>query len=210
VRPVRTVGENEMGVLKKKFTGDLQQIPPMFSALKRDGVRLYRLARQGKNIPREPRSIRVEALELKKLENDKIEFDVTCSRGTYIRTLAADMGKVLGCGAHLKSLRRRSCGHLAVEQAITLDELAQMHSKEIIPLVSLPAALSHLRCITWESRWLSRLRLGQQEILAQIGKPLDGEKLVNILDPRGNLVALVEWTATTPGGRWRLFRVFHS
>ena len=210
VRPVPTVGENEIGMLKKKFTGDLQQIPPMFSALKRDGVRLYRLARQGKNIPREPRSIRVEALELKKLENDKIEFDVTCSRGTYIRTLAADMGKVLGCGAHLKSLRRRSCGHLAVEQAITLDELEQMHSKEIIPLVSLPAALSHLRSITWESRWLSRLRLGQQEILAQIGKPLDGEKLVNILDPRGNLVALVEWTATTPGGRWRLFRVFHS
>lgn len=210
VRPVPTVGENEIGMLKKKFTGDLQQIPPMFSALKRDGVRLYRLARQGKNIPREPRSIRVEALELKKLENDKIEFDVTCSRGTYIRTLAADMGKVLGCGAHLKSLRRRSCGHLAVEQAITLDELEQMHSKEIIPLVSLPSALSHLRSITWESRWLSRLRLGQQEILAQIGKPLDGEKLVNILDSRGNLVALVEWTATTPGGRWRLFRVFHS
>src|SRR5437899_5972275 len=84
-----------------------------------------------------------------------------------------------------------------------------MHSKEIIPLVSLPAALSHLRSITWESRWLSRLRLGQQEILAQIGKPLDGEKLVNILDPRGNLVALVEWTATTAGGWWRLFRGFH-
>jgi tRNA pseudouridine55 synthase len=210
VRPVPTLGEDEIGVLKKKFTGDLQQIPPMFSALKRDGVRLYRLARQGKNIPREPRSIRVEALELRKLENDKIEFDVTCSRGTYVRTLAADMGKVLGCGAHLKSLRRRSCGHLTVEQAITLDELEQVHSKEKIPLVSLPCALSHLRSITWESRWLTRLRLGQQEILAQIGKPLDGEKLVNILDSRGNLVALVEWTGAMPGGRWRLFRVFRS
>ena len=88
----------------------------MFSALKREGVPLYKLARQGKEVPREPRSIRVEKLELNKLEGDEIEIELTCSRGTYIRTLAADMGKFLGCGAHLKSLRRIACGHLTLDR----------------------------------------------------------------------------------------------
>jgi tRNA pseudouridine55 synthase len=208
--PVPVVGEKELGTLKEKFTGDLEQIPPMFSALKRGGVRLYRLARQGKNVALEPRFIRVEALELRKLGGDKIEFDVTCSRGTYVRTLAADMGKFLGCGAHLKSLRRTACGHLTIENAITLDELEHAPSKETVPLIELQAALSHLRSITWESPWLTRLRLGQQEILERIGKPVSGEKWVNILNSRGALVALVEWTEAIPSGRWRLFRVFHG
>jgi tRNA pseudouridine55 synthase len=182
----------------------------MFSALKRRGVRLYRLARQGKDVPREPRSVRVDALELRKLDGDHIEFDVTCSRGTYVRTLAADMGKFLGCGAHLKSLRRISCGHLNIESSFRLADLEQVDSKETVPLVSLPAALNHLRSVTWESQWLTRLRVGQQEILDRLGKPLQSEKWVTILDFRGGLVALAEWSEEIPGGRWRLFRVFHD
>jgi tRNA pseudouridine55 synthase len=208
--PVPVVGEREFAVLKEKFTGDLQQIPPMFSALKRDGVRLYRLARQGKNVPREPRAIRVEALEFRKLTTDEIEFEVTCSRGTYVRTLAADIGKFLGCGAHLKSLRRTACGHLTIDEAAALDELERLNAKAKVPLVSLSSALSHLRGITWQSRWLTRLRLGQQEVLEQLGKRIDGERWVRVLDPRGDLVALAEWTEQIPGGRWRLFRVFRG
>ena len=210
VRPVPAVGLSDLTALREKFTGELQQIPPMFSALKKDGVRLYRLARQGKEIPRECRLIRVESLQLRKLSDAEIEFDVTCSRGTYVRTLAADMGSYLGCGAHLKSLRRTACGHLAIEQAITMDELERLDSKEKVPLMTFSSALSHLRAVTWENRWLSRLRLGQQEILEPIGKPSAGEKWVRIQDPRGQLVALIQWSEEIPGGRWRVFRVFHT
>jgi tRNA pseudouridine55 synthase len=180
----------------------------MFSALKREGVPLYRLARQGKEVPREPRSIRIEKLRLSKLEKDTIEIEVTCSRGTYVRTLAADMGKSLGCGAHLKSLRRIACGHLTIDQAVTLDGLERLDPTMAAPLLSLEKALDHLRAITWETQLLSRLRLGQQEILSHLDKPVGGEKLARILDPRGGLVALVEWIEDVPRGRWRLIRIF--
>ena len=100
--------------LETQFTGELKQVPPMFSALKKDGVRLYRLARQGKEVPREPRAVRVDRLRIRKISDAELEFTVTCSRGTYVRTLAADMGRALGCGAFLQSLRRTACGHLSI------------------------------------------------------------------------------------------------
>ena len=208
VRAVPTIGKVELRDLEQQFSGDLRQVPPMFSALKREGVPLYRLARQGKEVPREPRSIRVEKLRLNKLGNHEIEIELTCSRGTYVRTLAADMGKFLGCGAHLKSLRRIACGHLTIDQAVTLDELERLDSGMAAPLLSLEKALHHLRAITWENQLLSRLRLGQQEILRRLDKPVEGEKLARILDPRGGLVALVEWIEDVPQGRWRLSRIF--
>jgi len=208
VRPVPPVDKAQLRALERQFSGDLEQIPPMFSALKKDGVPLYRLARQGKEVPREPRSITIEKLRLKNLSGNEIAIEVTCSRGTYIRTLAADMGKFLGCGAHLKSLRRIACGHLTLDRAVTLDKLERMDSRKEVPLLSLKTALEHLRPITWENQWLSRLRLGQQEILARIGKPIGDEKVVRILGPRGSLVALAQWTEDLPGGRWRLNRVF--
>jgi tRNA pseudouridine55 synthase len=208
VRAVPTIGKVELRGLERQFSGDLRQVPPMFSALKREGVPLYKLARQGKEVPREPRSIRVEKLRLHKLGNDEIEIEVTCSRGTYVRTLAADMGKFLGCGAHLKSLRRIACGHLTIDQAVTLDELERLDPSMAAPLLSLERALDHLRAITWENQFLSRLRLGQQEILRHLDKPVGGEKLARILDPRGGLVALVEWIEDVPQGCWRLIRIF--
>jgi len=208
VRAVPTIGKVELRDLEQQFSGDLRQVPPMFSALKREGVPLYRLARQGKEVPREPRSIRVEKLRLNKLGNHEIEIELTCSRGTYVRTLAADMGKFLGCGAHLKSLRRIACGHLTIDQAVTLDELERLDPSMAAPLLSLEKALHHLRAITWENQLLSRLRLGQQEILRRLDKPVEGEKLARILDPRGGLVALVEWIEDVPQGRWRLSRIF--
>jgi tRNA pseudouridine55 synthase len=208
VRPVPTVDKAQLGALERQFSGQLQQVPPMFSALKKDGVPLYRLARQGKEVAREPRSITIEKLRLKKLGQNEIAIEVTCSRGTYIRTLSADMGKALGCGAHLKSLRRIACGHLTLDRAVALDKLERLDSRDEIPLVSLTTALEHFRSVTWEHPWLSRLRLGQQEILSRIGKPVGGERVIRILGPRGDLVALAQWTEDLPGGRWRLNRVF--
>ena len=209
-RSVPSIGETELRSLEEKFTGELQQVPPMFSALKKHGVRLYRLARQGKEIPREPRNVKVDALRINKVADAELEFEVTCSRGTYVRTLAADIGQALGCGAYLKTLRRMACGHLKVEQSVTIDELEGQFERGSIPIISLRTALDHMRMVDWEGRRLSQLRLGQQQVLAQIGERRAGERLVGIIDPRGELAAIAEWTEDLTEGRWRLFRLFQG
>ena len=209
-QPVGSVDEADLTRLELKFTGDLKQVPPMFSALKKNGVRLYQLARQGKEVHREPRSIRIDSLALRQLSDTEIEFEVTCSRGTYLRTLAADMGQALGCGAHLTSLRRTACDHLSIDNAVTLDQLAERCAMGEAPLLSLRKALSHLPAVAWRSPLISRLRLGQQDVLTQLGRPRAGETMLGILDPRGALVALAEWTDDVSVGRWRLLRIFRE
>jgi tRNA pseudouridine55 synthase len=206
-RPVPLLDAQRLKALEKQFTGELQQIPPMFSALKKDGVRLYRLARQGKEVPRAPRAVRVEALSLVQIGETEIELDATCSRGTYVRTLAADMGAALNCGAHLKSLRRLACGGLSVDAAVTLDDMERAKSPPASAFVSLAAALGHLSAVTWEERWIAQLRMGRQENLRQLGKPIHGETQMRILDRRGTLAALVDWS---DDGGWRLGRVFRE
>lgn len=206
---VPPLGEQEIERLRDAFTGTLQQIPPMFSALKRSGVRLYRLARRGQSVPRAPREVRIERLRLWQQGTTELGFEVTCSKGTYIRTLAADMGRFLGCGAHLKSLRRYSCGGLTLDRAVALAALEELkRTEKKIPILSLNEALAHLREIRLEERFLSRLKRGQQEVLVAIGLPREGEKMVRVVDSEGRLVALAEWGDAGGGKRWRLFRVF--
>ncbi len=207
-RPVPPLAGGELRALEQQFSGELQQIPPMFSALKKDGMRLYKLARQGKEVPRQPRSINIDSIRLEKINSAEIAIDVTCSRGTYVRTLAADLGQALGCGAHLKSLRRLACGHLTIEQAVSLDELERFGARGEGVLLSLNRALAPLRAIVWEHRWIARLRLGQQDVLGEIGKPIEREELMRIVDARGDLVALIRWNEEIPGGGWRLVRIF--
>jgi tRNA pseudouridine55 synthase len=207
-RPVPSLADHDLRVLEQRFSGELQQTPPMFSALKKDGVRLYKLARQGKEVPRQPRTIQIDSIQLQQINCTEVSIDVTCSRGTYVRTLASDLGEALGCGGHLKSLRRIACGHLRIERAVTLEELEQFTTRAESAMISLSNALSHLRGITWDHRWLARLRLGQQESLSEIGKPLEEQELVRLLDARGDLVALIGWNEEIPGGGWRLLRIF--
>lgn len=208
-RPVPALADDDLRRLEKKFSGALTQVPPMFSALKKDGVRLYELARQGQEIERAPRSIQIDRLELFHLSDAEIEFEVTCSRGTYVRTLAADMGLELGCGAHLKKLRRLSCDHLTLAEAVPIEQLEASRNVGTVPLVKLANALSHLPAVIWDGRPIARLRQGQQEVLSQLRLPARGESLLSILDQAGELIALVQWTEDLPGGRWRLYRVFH-
>jgi tRNA U55 pseudouridine synthase TruB len=109
----------------------------------------------------------------------------------------------------LKSLRRISCGHLTVDQSVTLNELERLDSKEV-RLLGLEKALEPLQAIIWDNRLVSRLRLGQQEVLRELDKPLGNERLARILDPRGGLAALVQWIDDVPPGRWRLSRIFKT
>ncbi len=112
-----------------KFTGEIEQIPPMYSAIKHKGQRLYKLAHQGLEVEREPRRITIYSLELRDFGDDFIAVEVLCSKGTYIRTLAEDMGKALGCGAHVKALRRTGVGPFEASQMIALERLEQLAEK---------------------------------------------------------------------------------
>ena len=114
--------EEILSVLKE-FTGDFYQTPPMVSAIKKDGVPLYKLARQGKEVKRDPRLVHVYDYELTSLNMPEFDFRVVCSKGFYVRTYAHEIGAKIGCGAHLSSLRRTKSGKFNVDGAITFDEL---------------------------------------------------------------------------------------
>lgn len=128
-RPVR-VNRADIEKALDAFRGDILQVPPMFSALKRDGKTLYDLAREGVSIEREARSVRIEKLEILEFADELLTVEVTCSKGTYIRVLAEDIGEALGCGAHLASLRRTKVGVLSLEDAVTLQALETMSVDE--------------------------------------------------------------------------------
>jgi tRNA pseudouridine55 synthase len=113
-----------------RFTGEIDQVPPMYSALKRDGVPLYALARRGEVVERPVRRVHIREIEVLAFQSPELRLRVRCSKGTYIRTLAEDIGEALGTCAHLAGLRRTASGRFHVEQAVTLDELARMPEGE--------------------------------------------------------------------------------
>jgi tRNA pseudouridine55 synthase len=127
-RPVGQLDRTRVAEVMESFLGRITQIPPMHSAIKRNGTPLYKLAHQGIEVEREPREVEIHQVELIRLEGDELEFDVHCSKGTYVRTLAEDIGEELGCGAHIIALRRTGVGVMNGARMIdaeTLDALAQ-------------------------------------------------------------------------------------
>jgi tRNA pseudouridine55 synthase len=112
-RPVAITSSEQVESILRKYTGDIEQIPPMHSAIKKDGVPLYKLAHKGIVIDREPRSVTIFDLQLVSLQDDELQIRVHCSKGTYVRTLADDIGDDLGCGAHISRLRREQVGPFA-------------------------------------------------------------------------------------------------
>jgi tRNA pseudouridine55 synthase len=114
----------------ERFIGEIEQVPPMHSALKRDGKALYEYARAGIEVEREARRVTIHAIEIVGGQGDEWVIDVRCSKGTYVRTLAEDIGEALGCGAHLIALRRTGSGALTLDGACTLDQLATMSEAE--------------------------------------------------------------------------------
>jgi tRNA pseudouridine55 synthase len=172
-----TTGDAEGAVLERKaaqleeaqilavlgrFRGEIAQVPPMHSALKHKGTPLYRLARRGEAIERAPRRVRISSLRLESLENARLVLRVACSKGTYIRVLAEDIGEALGCGAHLAALRRTVSGRFGVEHALTLEALEDMSIEERKQrLLALPALLEGLPRAELDAADEARLRQGQ-------------------------------------------------
>jgi len=130
-RPVPDLTEAQVREVMKGFLGDQYQIPPMHSAIKIDGVPLYKMARKGEEVEREPRFIRVSAFNLLSFALPKLTFDLHCTKGTYVRTIANDLGQKLGCGAHLSALRRTGSGKFNIAQCLTLDAIEEMPLAEI-------------------------------------------------------------------------------
>jgi tRNA pseudouridine55 synthase len=182
------------------FTGEIEQVPPMYSALKRSGVPLYRLARRGIEVEREPRRVRVHSLFLRAGSADHVEFDVHCSKGTYVRTLAADVAQALGTVGHLATLRRTRFGAFSVDDAATLESIG---AGVELPLKSPREALAPLRELAATERLDEQIRKGQQWALSALPPPRAGAEMVKVISPAG-LVAVLEGA----DGAWRIVRVF--
>lgn len=158
----RKVELNDLPSVLERFRGEIEQVPPMHSALKHQGTPLYRLARRGQEVERAARKVRISTLEQIDLAAERLVLRVVCSKGTYIRVLAQDIGEALGCGAHLCGLRRTGSGRFRVDHAVTLEALQEMGMEQRRSrLVSLSALLDGLPQARLEAADELRLRQGQ-------------------------------------------------
>jgi tRNA pseudouridine55 synthase len=199
-------GEAELCAALEGFVGETLQIPPMFSAVKHHGVPLHRLARQGKVVERAPKRVRIDRLELRKYAPPDLDFEVDCSAGTYVRALAHDLGRVLGCGAHLLGLRRTRSGPFAIEHALRESRLVQAAERgEIEALLVPPVNALGLAALRLSPEEASRVRHGGD--LTGPEPPLVPGSRLAALDPAGELIAILE---VKPGRRLRPIRVLRG
>ncbi|CAB3772299.1 tRNA pseudouridine(55) synthase TruB [Paraburkholderia solisilvae] len=171
VLQTREVRCSEAGIAAAlaRFLGEIVQIPPMYSALKRDGKPLYEYARAGQTVEREGRRITIHTLELLACALPDVTFRVTCSKGTYVRTLAEDIGEALGCGAHLIALRRTGVGALTLEHAVTLDALSDAAQSDLDRwLQPVDALLSTFPMVRLDDEAARRFLHGQRLRLADL------------------------------------------
>ena len=159
VRPV-DVKPADLRAVLERFRGAIDQVPPMHSALKRDGVPLYKLARKGRSVERAARQVQIAELELLGYAPPLVELRIRCSKGTYIRSLAEDIGAALGTAAHLAALRRTAAGRFRVADAVTLDRLRDMTPPDV-PLVPLAELLADIPATQLDAAAEARLRNGQ-------------------------------------------------
>ena len=143
--PVPPLTLEELNAAAAEFVGDLMQTPPMVSAVKKDGVPLYKLARKGLVIEREPRPVHITSYEVTRLALPEIDFTVNCSKGFYVRTYAHDIGERLGCGGHLSALRRTRSGKFTLERAVTVAELKSTPREALLKAMISLAEISLMR-----------------------------------------------------------------
>jgi len=189
----------QLEAVAASFLGERLQTPPMYSALKRAGIPLYKLARQGIEIEREPRRVRIDHLVLRLDGGDAIGFSVSCSKGTYVRVLAQEIATTLGSVGHLAMLRRIRFGSFNIDEAKTLDALEAGD----VTVVGLRESLRDLREIPLDALAVARARQGYGPLLNQMA-PGQADEFAKLVSPDGDLVAVILM------GRvgWRFVRVF--
>ncbi len=178
-------------------TGEYDQIPPMFSAIKQNGVRLYKQARAGVEVERAARRIRIDRLELRAFALPKLSISIACSKGTYIRSLVSDLGADLGCGGHLAELRRTRSGAFRIDQAQRLDAIDPSRMIPLNQILTLPAVITPAPLV-------AVVRSGVQQILELLPALPSGAKQFQLVEESGELLAIVHEEA----GRIIYDRVF--
>lgn len=189
---VRAYTTSEVQSVLSQFMGEIKQIPPMFSAIKQNGVPLYKLAREGITVKREERAVQIYSLELIDMQRDQLRLAVDCSKGTYIRTLVEDIGKALGCGAHVSYLRRTGVGSYLSTQMVSLSHLEAFFSGDTQNhpdhfLLPISSSLNHFPSITVDDRLLFYLRRGQP---VRINGALEG--CLRLLTATGDFIGVGE------------------
>ncbi len=171
--PVGVVDEPRLRAVLDDFTGQIQQVPPMHSAIKRIGQPLYKLAHNGLEVERQPRRVMINGIRLLGHHGDDLELEISCSKGTYIRTLAEDIGRRLGCGGHVASLRRLSIGPYQCEQMVTLEALtAAAKSQSALDMFLLPmeSALLHWPSVSLSDELAFFIQRGQPVVVSKAPK----------------------------------------
>lgn len=212
----QTVTEERVREAATAFVGRIRQLPPMYSAVKRNGVPLYKAARRGQIVEREPRVVTIEFLSVEEVVLPDITFSVRCSRGTYVRALATDWGELLGCGSHLRELRRTVSGRFRIDDAIPIARLPDLVNSGTFchNLMSINEALDHLPELRLTVAGEERVRNGGQPgvdgLEGAVTSRSDGPFVVR-LSREGRLVAVAE-LVTNPieGKNLRLLRVFNE
>ena len=184
----RGLAEEDVRGAFRRLTGTIEQVPPQFSAKKVGGEAMHKKARRGETVELPPASVTVHRLELESMDPPRIGFTVRCSSGTYVRALARDLGTALGCGAHLTRLRRTRVGRLTVDDAVSLEELADPEAVERVRLSPLEA-LAHFEIVQMEAEAVGRIRHGQKVRVEGVGAA--GPETVAVAHG-GELVAVAE------------------
>lgn len=194
------------------FLGEVRQVPPMFSALKKDGKPLYQLARQGIEVDRQPRTVCIDSLVVDRFAPPEVIVTVGCGKGTYVRTLCHDIGQGLGCGAHLTALERLECGRFTLADSHSPEELQECVERGLpLPLMSPAEALADWPALAVDGASLARLRNGVAPRLADLKDPSPGVgDRVRFL-AGGSLVAIARRTSRDDNGKpadFELLKVF--
>lgn len=185
------------------MAGPMRQQPPVYSALKHEGVPLYRLARSGRPIQKPAREIVIHRIEVLAIDLPDVHFSVTCSGGTYVRTLAADLGRILGCGAHLRKLVRTASGRFTLAQALSLEEIPSLSGTgaEGGRMIEMNEALSFMPQQRVGLRTAEKVRHGMSLTGSDIQhpEPDGGSGWLRVLDPDERLIAILAYKKENPG-----------
>lgn len=198
--PVPEIDDTALVRILDRFVGEVEQSPPVFSALKHEGVPLYRLARAGRPVQKPPRNVRIHGLRLLASELPDVRFEVSCSGGTYIRTLCADIGRDIGCGGHLKWLRRTRCSGFDIGESVTLETLSASGEAKTF-LLTRSEALRGMPALRVDAQTAERVKAGKSLSVGSLGPmPGSGEdmrhsqkdgRLYKVIAPNGRLLAVV-------------------
>lgn len=196
---VPEISEKELKNIARKFTGIIRQVPPSYSALKHNGIPLYKYARQGKPVQKEARTVEIQGIRITRVEPPDIGIEVACSGGTYIRSLCADIGKELGCGAHVSRLvRTESCG-FSLGEAFGLTEPEQAETPEALNrfIVSMAESLRTMPACTADAPLMEKIRFGRPISEKDLGSNeydpgYKKHRYIKIVDPENSLLAVIE------------------